>query len=182
MKKEILENSKLKGLEELVEIRANLRKSRKIVIWTNGCYDLMHAGHIDCFRRAKKLGDTLIVGVNSDKSVRKLKGLGRPLHNQDRRAFLLSELISINYLLICNDENMTQYLNALQPDIYAKGGDYSLEKINQEERRLVEGYGGKIIIVPSIHDLPTTRIVDNLIGIHLEEYIKEYLKNQTPSK
>ncbi len=164
---EVFENSKLKRLEELVEIRGNLRKSGKTVIWTNGCYDLMHAGHIDCFRRAKKLGDTLIIGVNSDESVRNLKGKGRPLHSQDRRAFLLSELISIDYLLICNNENMTYYLNILQPDIYTKGGDYTLETINQEERRLVEGYGGKIIIVPSIHDLPTTKIVDNLIEIYL---------------
>lgn len=173
MRKEVFENSKLKKLEELVEIRANLRKSGKTVVWTNGCYDLMHAGHIDCFRRAKKLGDILITGVNSDKSVRKLKGQGRPLHSQDRRAFLLSELSSIDYLLICGDENMVHYLNVLQPDIYTKGGDYTLETINQEERRLVEGYGGKIIIVPSIHDLPTTRIVDSLIEIYLPKYLKE---------
>ncbi len=167
------DNSKLKRLEELMEVRANLRKSGKIVVWTNGCYDLMHAGHIDCFRKAKKLGDILIAGVNSDESVRKLKGQGRPIHGQDRRAFLLSELTSIDYLLICNNENMSYYLNLLKPDIYAKGGDYNLETINQEERRLVEGYGGKVIIVPSIHDLPTTTIVDNLIELYLPGYLKE---------
>ena len=172
MEREMFENSKLRRLDDLVKIRADLRKSGKIVVWTNGCYDLMHSGHIDCFRKAKKLGDILITGINSDESVRKLKGSGRPLHSQDRRAFLLSELISIDYLLIC-DNDMTHYLNILQPDIYTKGGDYSLETINQEERRLVEGYGGKIIVVPSIHDLPTTVIIDNLIQIYLPKYLEE---------
>lgn len=169
----VFENLKLKKLVELIEIREDLRKSGKIVVWTNGCYDLMHAGHIDCFKRAKKLGDILIVGINSDESVRNLKGEGRPLHNKDRRAFLLSELISIDYLLTCGDENIILYLNMLKPDIYVKGGDYAIDTINQEERRLVEGYGGKVVIVPSIHDLPTTKIVDNLIGIYLPRYLKE---------
>jgi D-beta-D-heptose 7-phosphate kinase/D-beta-D-heptose 1-phosphate adenosyltransferase len=169
------ENSKLKQLEELLGIRADLRKLGKTVVWTNGCYDLMHAGHIDCLRRAKKLGNTLIVGVNSDESVRRIKGEGRPIHNQDRRAFLLSELISIDYLLICNDENMVKYLRMLQPDIYAKGGDYTLDTMNQEERRTVEEYDGKTIIVPSIHDLPTTSIVDKLLEIYLPKYLSERL-------
>ena len=171
MCEEVFENSRIKKLEEMIEIRADLKKSGKIVIWTNGCYDLMHAGHIDCFRRAKKLGDILIVGVNSDESVRSLKGAGRPLHNQNRRAFLLSELRSIDYLLICTDKDMTKYLEILQPDIYVKGGDYTIDTINQEERRLVEEYGGKVEIVPSIHDLPTTELVDKLIGIYLPKYL-----------
>jgi len=168
----IFENSKLKELDELVEIRENLKESGKSVVWTNGCYDLMHAGHIDCFRRAKKLGDALIVGVDSDESVRKLKGIGRPLHSQERRAFLLSELSSIDYLLMC-ENGMFQYIDILQPDVYVKGGDYTLETINQQERKLVEGYGGKIVIVPSIHDLPTTKILDNLLRSYLPEYLKK---------
>jgi rfaE bifunctional protein nucleotidyltransferase chain/domain len=173
MTEEAFDNPKLKALEELIGIRAELKTSGKKVVWTNGCYDFMHAGHIDCFRRAKKLGDILIVGVNSDESVRKMKGDGRPLHSQQRRAFLLSELISIDYLLMCDNDNMVPYLAALQPDVYSKGGDYNLNTINQDERRLVEGYGGKIILVPSIHDLPTTKIVDRLLKFYLPEYLNK---------
>jgi rfaE bifunctional protein nucleotidyltransferase chain/domain len=178
MNEDDFENSKLKQLEELLGIRADLRKSGKIVIWTNGCYDLMHEGHVDCLRRAKKLGDVLIVGINSDESVKRIKGEGRPLRSQNRRAFLLSELISVDYLLICNDENMTRYLRTLQPEIYAKGGDYDLDTINQEERRTVEEYGGKTIIVPSVHDLPTTLILDKLLEIYFSKLRRDILEKR----
>ena len=156
------ETSKTKDIGELQKILDELRAKGKKIVWTNGCFDIMHAGHIRYLEKAAELGDILVVGLNSDKSVQSLKGPSRPIVPENERTIVLSALECVNYVTIFSETNPLPLLKALRPDIYAKGGDYSLDTIVQEERKIVEGYGGKIAIIPGVDGLSTTRIIDRI--------------------
>jgi D-beta-D-heptose 7-phosphate kinase/D-beta-D-heptose 1-phosphate adenosyltransferase len=151
--------AKLKGIDELRDIVAALREAGNKVVWTNGCFDIVHVGHITYLQKAASLGDVLVVGLNSDESVRNVKGPGRPIVPEEERAVVLSALECVGYVVLFSEPSPMPYLEALQPDVYAKGGDYTLETIVQEERRLVESYGGCIAIIPGVEGRSTTKLI-----------------------
>jgi rfaE bifunctional protein nucleotidyltransferase chain/domain len=162
--------SKLKPLDELIASRADWREAGKTVVWTNGCFDLVHAGHIRSFRDAKALGDILIVGINSDASVHAIKGEGRPLMDENDRAELLSALEMIDYVTIFDDPTPVAALSQLQPDIHCKGAEYADGSRPMPERETVLAYGGQIRFLPFHPGRSTSelvqRIAANQKGLH----------------
>ncbi len=154
---------KLRTLEEMRKIRESARHNGKKTVWTNGCYDILHAGHVLYLQKARELGDMLIVGLNSDASVRMSKGPHRPIINEQERALVLSALSCINHLVLFDDESPIELIRDLQPDIYAKGGDYRIDTINQPERRVVQAYGGEIALLPGVEGMSTTAVIDRII-------------------
>lgn len=154
--------AKLKTLDELREAVLELQAAGKRVVWTNGCFDILHAGHITYLQRAAACGDALIVGLNSDASVRAIKGPSRPVVPQDERAIVLAALECVRYVIIFDDPTTVPLLEALRPDVYAKGGDYTIDTIVQEERRVVESYGGAIALVPGVEGKSTTNLIQRI--------------------
>ena len=154
--------AKLKTAKELKVIIERARSDGKKVVWTNGCFDILHVGHITYLERAAAEGDVLVVGLNSDESVRAVKGPDRPIIPERDRAIVLSALQWVDYIVIFGDTNTVSILEELKPDVYAKGGDYTIDTIVQEERRVVEGYGGAIAIIPGVENRSTTAIIDQI--------------------
>ena len=129
--------------------RAALRASGRKLVVTNGCFDLLHVGHITYLETARNLGDALLIGVNSDAAVSGLKGPNRPVNAEADRAAVLAALQSVDGACIFTDVRATRFLMAAAPDIYVKGGDYTLETLDQNERRAVESAGGRIVLIGS---------------------------------
>lgn len=154
--------AKLKTQEELSAIVQALREEGKTVVWTNGCFDILHTGHITYLMKAAREGDVLVVGLNSDASVRENKGPNRPVVRERDRALVLSALECVDYIVIFDGKTPMPVLEALRPDVYAKGGDYTVDTIVQEERRLVEGYGGRIAIIPGVAGQSTSAIIGKI--------------------
>ena len=153
---------KIISYEQLPAWRSALRaKGRKLVV-TNGCFDLLHRGHVAYLEAARALGDVLLVGVNSDASVSELKGPDRPVNSEADRATVLAALQSVDAVCVFTDRTAIRFLSAVQPDIYAKGGDYTVDTINQEERRLIEQHGGKVAIVPGVPGKSTTALLEKI--------------------
>jgi rfaE bifunctional protein nucleotidyltransferase chain/domain len=148
--------------ETLPEWRAAFRATGKKLVVTNGCFDLLHLGHVTYLENARNHGDALLVGVNSDFSVGQLKGPGRPVNSESDRAAVLAALESVDGVCIFSDKTATRFLAAAQPDTYIKGGDYTLETMNQEERRVVEKAGGKMVIVPIVPGKSTTSLLKKI--------------------
>ncbi|MCK4337018.1 MAG: adenylyltransferase/cytidyltransferase family protein [Candidatus Aminicenantes bacterium] len=135
---------KLYSLDQLSDIIKNLKRTGKTVVFANGCFDLIHVGHIRYLKEAKELGDILVVALNSDSSVHRLKGKDRPFMNENERAVVLSSFSFVDYLTIFTEDNVEKVLLSLRPDIHAKGSDYTVETV--PERETVLSYGGKIAI------------------------------------
>jgi len=129
---------------------------------TNGCFDILHPGHVTYLEAARNLGDGLLVGVNGDEATRQLKGPNRPVNSQDDRATVLAALESVSAVCIFLERTATRFLERAQPDVYVKGGDYTPDTLNQEERRAVETAGGKIIIIPFVPGKSTTSILQKI--------------------
>lgn len=153
---------KRRSLAELVEERKKWRAEEKTVVWTNGCFDLFHAGHVRALETAKSFGDILIVGLNSDRSVRELKCAGRPLCGEDDRAAMLSALETVDRILVFDGQRCDRELTAIRPDVWTKSGDYTLESLDAGERGAVQSYGGRIEITPLIPGLSTTLLVKKI--------------------
>jgi rfaE bifunctional protein nucleotidyltransferase chain/domain len=147
---------KIVGWDELPKWRTQLRKAGRKLVVTNGCFDLLHAGHVTYLEQARSLGDALLVGLNGDDAVRKLKGADRPINNEQDRAIVLAALESVGGVCIFAEATATRFLAHAEPDVYVKGGDYTLETLNQDERRTVEKAGGKIVIIPFVPGKSTT--------------------------
>jgi len=157
--------AKIIPIESLAEWRQKVRASNKKLVVTNGCFDLLHAGHITYLEAARNMGDALLVGVTGDSSVRQLKGAGRPLTIETDRALVLAALESVNAACIFAELTAIRFLTLAQPDIYVKGGDNTLATINQEERQLVEKMGGKVVIAPGVPGKSTTALVDKILKL-----------------
>jgi rfaE bifunctional protein nucleotidyltransferase chain/domain len=142
--------------------REQIRASGKKLVVTNGCFDLLHLGHVTYLETARNLGDALLVGINGDAAVRELKGKGRPVNSEADRAAILAALESVSAVCIFPEKTMTGFLAATRPDIYVKGGDYTLETLNQDERRVVESAGGKIVIVRPVPGKSTTALLKKI--------------------
>jgi D-glycero-beta-D-manno-heptose 1-phosphate adenylyltransferase len=155
--------SKIIRYSELRLWREQFRGRKRLVV-TNGCFDLLHLGHVTYLETARNLGDLLLVGVNADAAVRGLKGEGRPINNEEDRAAVLAALQSVDAVCIFPDVRATGFLAAAQPDIYVKGGDYTLETLDQEERRTVESKGGKIALIPFVPGKSTTTLLKRISG------------------
>jgi len=133
-----------------------MRAGAKRLVVTNGCFDLLHLGHVTYLETARQQGDALLIGVNGDDAVRQLKGPDRPVNEESDRAAVLAALESVSGVCIFTEATATRFLAAAQPDVYVKGGDYTLETLNQDERRAVEAAGGRIVIIPFVPGKSTT--------------------------
>ena len=151
---------KVKKLDELKAVRAALRSAGKQVVFTNGCFDIIHVGHVRLLREAKQQGDALVVAINSDSSVRALKGSERPYVPEDERAEVVAGLESVDYVIIFNELDPLQIIIELQPDVLVKGGDWTVDTI--VGRDVVEGSGGKVISLPFVEGLSTTNIIQRI--------------------
>lgn len=153
---------KIIAWDQLPAWRAAFRATGKKLVVTNGCFDVLHLGHVSYLESARNLGNALLVGVNGDYSARQLKGKGRPVNPEADRAAVLAALASVDGVCIFSDKSAAKFLSAAQPDIYVKGGDYTLDTLNQEERRLVEAVGGKIVIFPLLPGKSTTALLKKI--------------------
>lgn len=149
------------SLDELKSILSKLKAEGKKVVFTNGVFDLIHAGHIDYLTKARKLGDILIVGLNSDESVRRIKGDKRPILMQEERAFILSNLKPVDYVVFFEEDTPAKLISEIIPDILVKGADWSVEKIVGKD--VVEKNGGKVMNIEFVNDQSTSRIIDLII-------------------
>jgi rfaE bifunctional protein nucleotidyltransferase chain/domain len=151
---------KILSLEEILSERSRLRSERKRVVFTNGVFDLLHVGHIRYLEQARGFGDALVVAVNSDRSVRQLKGESRPIVTESERAEILASLRSVDYVTIFDDLSPRSLIANLLPDVLVKGGDYGLDEIHGREE--VEASGGKVMSLPFVTGSSTTAIVERM--------------------
>lgn len=150
---------KIISWDNLPAWRKAVRASGKKLVVTNGCFDLLHVGHVTYLETARNLGDALLIGVNGDAAVRELKGPDRPVNNEADRAAVLGALQSVDGVCIFVERTATRFLSLAQPDIYVKGGDYTPDTLNQDERKAVEEAGGRIVIIPFVPGKSTTALL-----------------------
>jgi D-beta-D-heptose 7-phosphate kinase/D-beta-D-heptose 1-phosphate adenosyltransferase len=154
------EKGKIHARGALAKTLGGLRAKGRKVVFTNGCFDLFHAGHLRLLREARKLGDTLVVAINSDKSVRKLKGPGRPYIGEDDRALLLAALDCVDYICVFGEDTPLDLIKELKPDVLVKGGDYRREDIVGGD--FVESLGGRVVIIPLIEGMSTSSLAEKI--------------------
>jgi rfaE bifunctional protein nucleotidyltransferase chain/domain len=152
---------KVLSLEELLPIREHLKAQGKTVVLTNGHFDILHVGHVDCLQRAKALGDVLMVGLNSDASTRLLKGEKRPIVPQEERAQLLAALQCVDYVIIFEERTAERLLAALKPEVYVKGGDWAIEDL--PEAKVIAEYGIRAELLPQVPSRSTTDIIETIL-------------------
>lgn len=150
-------SDKVKSLDELKAITAAARINAKIIVFTNGCFDLLHRGHIYLLREAKALGDLLVVAINSDQSVKAIKGPTRPILSETDRLELIASMEMVNYVLLFDEPDPYNIISILRPHILVKGGDWSTEEVIGGD--LVQGNGGKVVVVPYLKGFSTTEII-----------------------
>ena len=154
--------NKIIEAKQLANWRQSVRESGKKLVVTNGCFDILHVGHITYLENARNFGGALLIGVNSDAAVSGLKGPGRPVNTENDRMLVLAALESVDGVSLFPETTATKFLTVAQPDIYVKGGDYTLETLNQEERRAVESAGGRIVLVPFVPGKSTTGLLEKI--------------------
>jgi len=149
-------------LDEVAKRVEQLRAAGKRIVATNGCFDLLHAGHVRYLKTARTLGDVLVVGLNGDRSVSELKGPARPINNETDRAEVLAALESVDLVTIFPELRATRFIQLVGPDVYVKGGDYSSETLNDEERAALEKIGAKVDIIPFVEGYSTSALIKKL--------------------
>ncbi len=154
-------DGKIQTLSGLKKIRQKLKRRGKKVVFTNGCFDLLHSGHIHIFREAKKRGDVLIVAVNDDASVRKIKGPSRPIFPLDERLEILEALEEIDFLVSFSEETPQKIIASILPDVLVKGGDWKIDEV--VGRKEVEEAGGKVAIIPYLEGYSSSDIIRRII-------------------
>jgi rfaE bifunctional protein nucleotidyltransferase chain/domain len=155
-------NRKIITLDELREKSEQLRSAGKRVVATNGCFDILHVGHVRYLAAARKLGDVLVVGLNGDKSVSQLKGEGRPVNREQDRAEVLAALEAVDYVTTFSELRATNFLRAAQPAIYAKGGDYSPDTLDPNESAVLEEFRTRIEIIPFEKGYSTSHLLTRI--------------------
>ena len=146
--------------QELLDIRTRLKKNNQRVVFTNGCFDILHRGHVEYLERAKNLGDILIVGLNTDASVQRLKGSGRPVVEEDDRAHVLAGLSSVDYVCLFNEETPQKLIELLVPDVLVKGADWAVTDV--VGREVVEAAGGSVRTIEFLPNRSTSRIIEKI--------------------
>lgn len=157
-----LKNAKLYSLKKLVQLTQALQQEGKKCVLTNGCFDLLHPGHMAYLEKAKELGDFLFVALNSDESIRELKGYSRPIQNEWDRAYALTRLRAVDGVFIFSQIRLAKEILLLKPDTYVKANDYSLETLNSSERLALEKVGAQIIFLPFIEGYSTSKLIDTI--------------------
>jgi rfaE bifunctional protein nucleotidyltransferase chain/domain len=152
---------KIQKLDNLVKIREQLKHQGRKVVFTNGCFDLLHAGHIHLFKEAKKLGDVLLVAVNDDASVKKIKGSSRPIFSLQHRLEVLEAVEYIDYLTFFSEETPQKIIASLHPDVLIKGGDWKIQEV--VGRKEVEQAGGKVVVIPYLKGHSSSAIIDKIL-------------------
>lgn len=148
--------------QEIKKIRDELKTKNKKVVFTNGCFDLIHSGHVDYLLKAKQLGDVLIVGLNTDASIQRIKGDKRPILRQDERAFIVSNLKPVDYVTFFDEDTPAEIIADLIPDILVKGADWSIDKI--VGRDIVEANGGEVKTIEFVNDQSTSKIIQTILN------------------
>ena len=151
---------KIRKIGELKDIVAIAKGKRKKVVFTNGCFDLLHCGHLQLLNEAKKLGDILIVALNSDRSVRKIKGDGRPVFSESERTRLIAALEVVDYVTLFDEPDPGSLIEGLRPDVLVKGGDWDKKEIVGAD--VVEGDGGMVAVIPYLEGYSTTQIIERM--------------------
>ncbi|WP_312518500.1 D-glycero-beta-D-manno-heptose 1-phosphate adenylyltransferase [Anaerospora sp.] len=151
---------KLINHDQIAEVVRNSKAAGKTLVFTNGCFDIIHAGHVRYLAEARKLGDCLIVGLNSDRSVQELKGPTRPVNHQDDRAEVMGALAAVDYVVIFDERTAEDLISEVKPDIYVKGGDYCIEDI--PEAKIVAANGGKTILIPEVVGRSSSNIIKKI--------------------
>jgi rfaE bifunctional protein nucleotidyltransferase chain/domain len=152
--------------QELQKIHG-LREQGGVIVFTNGCFDILHAGHVDYLKRAKSLGDILVVGLNTDESIRRLKGKNRPIMPLEMRLEVLRALKPVDFVLPFSEDTPLKLIERVRPHLLVKGGDWEPDRI--VGRELVESYGGKVITIPFRYDISTTRIIDRILRLYCSQ-------------
>lgn len=153
---------KIVDLDQLIKIRKKAKRDHLKVVFTNGCFDILHRGHVEYLKKAKTSGDLLIVGLNSDSSVKKLKGDKRPILPQEDRAEILASLEMVDYVCIFEEETPQKIIEALIPDVLVKGGDYTKKKI--VGKKVVESHGGRVFTVKEVKGKSTKSIIKKIVA------------------
>ena len=159
----------LSTVDEVRKLRAKLHAQKKKLVFTNGVFDLLHVGHVRYLRQARALGDALVIALNSDASVRSIKGPTRPVNPQDDRAEILRALACVDAVVLFEEPRATKLIEAIQPHVYTKGGDYTVDSLNPEERAALERAGAEIQILPLVQGRSTTATLQRLqLGTDVE--------------
>jgi D-beta-D-heptose 7-phosphate kinase/D-beta-D-heptose 1-phosphate adenosyltransferase len=153
-------NGKIVSSDELRSERERLRATAKRLVFTNGCFDILHVGHIRYLAEARKLGDALVVAINSDRTVRELKGAGRPVMNEQERAEMLAALRAVDYVTVFDNISPRSLIASVLPDVLVKGGDYNLDEIHGREA--VEAAGGRVMSLPFVEGASTSSIIERI--------------------
>jgi D-beta-D-heptose 7-phosphate kinase/D-beta-D-heptose 1-phosphate adenosyltransferase len=151
---------KIKSQGALAKAVSRLRSKKKRVVFTNGCFDILHAGHVTYLKKARNMGDVLVVALNSDSSVRAIKGRGRPINKQADRALVLSALYFVDYITVFTSSTPERLIKALKPDVLVKGADWRAEDIVGYD--FVKSYGGKIVRIPFVKGRSTTSVIKKM--------------------
>lgn len=155
-------NAKIKNSSTLATILARLKNKGKRVVFTNGCFDILHAGHIEYLKKARGMGDILVVGLNSDRSVRQLKGKKRPINKEADRAKVLAALYFVDYVTVFNDRTPERLIKELRPDILVKGGDWKVSDIVGAD--FVRSRGGRVVSIGFVKGYSTTSLIRKISG------------------
>lgn len=162
----MMTSKKIKKLNELVKIVKNLKKGNKKIVTTNGCFDIIHIGHIKSFEMAKKLGDILIVAINTDRSVKKNKGEKRPINSEKIRAEQVAALENVDYVVIFDEDDPCKLLEKIKPDTHVKGKDREMSQIIEKD--IVEKNGGKVVLLPLYKGFSTTELINKILSVYNE--------------
>lgn len=151
---------KLVKEDEINALIKKLRSENKTIVFTNGCFDILHAGHVRYLKESKSKGDVLIVGLNSDSSIKKIKGESRPINNEQDRIEVLSALENVNYIIVFNETTPVKLLDKIKPDIYTKGADYTIETLPEADTVIKNG--GRVEFIKLVEGKSTTKIIDKI--------------------
>ena len=155
-------SDKLKNLDELIALTAQARQNGKSVVFTNGCFDILHRGHVHLLRQAKAAGDLLIVALNSDRSVQEIKGDKRPVLPETDRIELIGAMEMVDYVIVFDEPDPYKLIAAIKPNVLAKGGDWSAEKIIGAD--VVEQAGGRVVVIPYLKGFSTSEIIERILN------------------
>jgi len=148
--------------EELVAIRKELKADGRKVVFTNGCFDIIHSGHVDYLTKAKMMGDVLFVGINSDSSIKRIKGDKRPILDENERAFIVASLKAVDYVSLFDEDTPKELIEAIVPDVLVKGADWTIENI--VGRDVVEANGGKVETIKFVNNQSTSNIIKKILS------------------
>ena len=169
-------NKKIVLFKKLIPIVNKLKKQKKKIVTTNGVFDILHFGHVKYLEKAKSLGDILIVGVNTNASVKQIKGQKRPINDEKSRIGVLAGLESVDYTFLFNEKDPRKWLSKIKPDFHVKAGDYKINQII--EKNVVENCGGKVILIRMLKGYSTTNIIKTILDISPYEVHDVVDKNQ----